>query len=104
VGTPLDYLFREITNPITLVALTALAALAVTIAFYPATVLGAVTTVVPIVASIQPWMLKMALYILIQTTVLGLGLRAYGRLQNPQLCQEWRNGTINALFIGAHPV
>lgn len=99
MGAPLNLLLQKIRgrNPVTIIALTALAALAVTIAFYP----GAVLAVLPYMGSIQPWMIKIALYLTVQTTVAGIGLRAYGRFQNTCLCQQWENGEIHALFIGA---
>lgn len=100
VGSVLDLLIREIKNPITIVALTALAMLAATIIFYPASVLSMAATVCPFVLKIQPWMLKFALFILAESTVLGIGVRAYGRFQNQELLERWRRGELDPAFIG----
>lgn len=100
VGSVLDLLLREIKNPITIVALTALASIIVTIAFYPTAAISTISTVLPFVASIEPWMLKMAVYVLLQTTIVGLGLRAYGRFINADLVKAWRDSDIEPLFIG----
>ncbi len=59
-----------------------------------------VVTVLPLAARLEPWMLKMALYIAVQTAVLGVGLRAYGRFQNQPLMDSWRRGEISPLFLG----
>ena len=101
VGSALDHLLREIRNPIVVVAIAAIAAVAVTIAFYPAVIFNAVVTVIPIVARLEPWMAQMALYILTQTTLLGITLRAYGRFQNNDLKELWKADEIRPLFIGA---
>lgn len=42
----------------------------------------------------------MALYILMQTTFAGIGIRAYGRLCNEQLVQDWKQGSLKAVHVG----
>lgn len=101
VGSVADVLLREIRNPITIIALGALAAFAVTIVFYPATITQAVVSILPFAARFEPWMAKMGLYILTQTTILGVTLRGYGRLDNDALVAAWRRNAIEPIFIGA---
>lgn len=100
VGNLTDTLLKEIKNPIMIVALTSLALLGVTIAFYPATVLAITAKVFPIGLMLKPWMVKMALYILVQATIAGIGIRTYGRLCNKQLTQNWEQGHLEAIHIG----
>src|SRR5437016_2005359 len=75
VGTLLDMGLRHIRNPVVIVALTALAMLVATIAFYPVVAYNIIATVFPLILQIKPWMLQLAAYIAIQGTVLGAGLR-----------------------------
>lgn len=100
VGSLTDTLLKEIKNPVTIVGLTSLALLAVTIAFYPGTVIAVTAIVFPAALKIQPWMIKIALYILVQTTIAGIGIRAYGRLCNEQLVQDWKQGSLKAVHVG----
>lgn len=96
LGIPLDLTLREIKNPVTIVALTVLAAFVVTFIFYPT----AVFTALPFLKLIQPWMIRGALYTLFQSFVLGWGCRAYGRFDNDALQQKWNRGEITPVFIG----
>lgn len=100
VGSLTDTLLKEIKNPIMIVGLTSLALLAVTIAFYPGTVIAATAKICPVALKIRPWMIKMALYILLQSTIAGIGIRAYGRLCNEQLLQVWKQGSLKAIHVG----
>jgi hypothetical protein len=100
VGNLADILLKEIKNPTTIVGLTSLALLGVTIVFYPSTVLVVTAKVFPLVLKIKPWMLKMALYILAQTTIAGIGIRTYGRLSNRQLVHDWKQGYLESIYIG----
>ncbi len=100
LGSALDLILREIRNPITIVALTALAALIVSITFYPATTLGTAAKVAPFVLKVKPWMVKLALYIVTQVTTVGIGLRGYGRLQNAPLYEAWKRGELEPVYIG----
>ena len=95
-----DTLLREIKNPVTIIALTTLALFSVTIAFYPSSALLVATKVLPPLSKIQPWMLKMALYIAIQSAVLGIGLRGLGRLSNKTLYENWKRAELEAVFVG----
>ncbi|MBA3815115.1 MAG: hypothetical protein H0X29_01060 [Parachlamydiaceae bacterium] len=100
VGSLADTLLKEIRNPVMIVGLTSLALLAVTVAFYPGTVLTITAKVFPLALKLKPWMVKMALYILMQTTVAGVGIRAYGRLSNKLLVQNWQQGRLEAVYPG----
>lgn len=50
----MDVTLREIKNPITIVSLTAIAMVAVTIAYYPATIVGILAKVFPLALKIEP--------------------------------------------------
>lgn len=100
VGMATNTLFREIRNPIMIIALTALALLGVSIAFYPATALNVIASVCPILLKTKPWMARFALYLLCQSTILGIGLRTLGRLNNDLLVKAWKDGTLEANYPG----
>jgi hypothetical protein len=92
VASFLDITLREIKNPVTVVALTALAALVVTLVFYPHLVV------------IEPWVIKTSAYVGLQTFIFGWGMRGYGRFANESLCDEWKSGALQPFFIGAKKV
>lgn len=101
---PVNYLMREIKNPLVILSLTvALVALA-TLIFYPAQMMAAVYSVLPFLAKVQPWMAKLAAFCVVQTTILGMGLRALGRMCNTDLRKAWDNKEIVAIHIGARIV
>ena len=100
VGKVLDVTLREIKKPVTVVALTLLAALGVTLVFYPSTVF----TVLPFLTLIKPWMVKAGIFAIVQTTILGIGIRACGRLSNDFLREKWNDGKLTPLYIGSKKV
>lgn len=104
IGNIVDITLREIRNPITIVSLTAIAMVAVTIAYYPATVIGIIAKVFPLALKIEPWRLKFALYLSIQMTILGVGIRALGRFANPSFIEKWKTGDLEPVYIGDRKV
>jgi hypothetical protein len=42
----------------------------------------------------------MALYIAIQSAMLGVGLRGLGRLSNEILYESWKKAELEAVFVG----
>lgn len=97
LGKPTELAVRKITHPVTVIALTALAALAVTIVFYP----GVVAMALPM---LEAWMVKAALYLLTEATILGWGIRAFGRIQNEELVAAWNNKQCMAIMPGSQEV
>lgn len=100
IGSLANTFFTHIKNPTSIVAMTALGSLAVTMAFYPETTLNFIATVCPIALKIEAWMIRAALYILCQTTVLGLCIRTLGRLDNPELVNNWKAGNLVPVYPG----
>jgi hypothetical protein len=90
VGESLDYFLRNIKDPITIVALTSISMVAATICFYPAQSMA----LVPFITHIKPYMVKFSLYLISQITVLGIGLRTFGRLNNLELMEQWNNKSL----------
>jgi Ca2+/Na+ antiporter len=85
-----DFAFRNIKNPLFILALTVAALAAATILFYPTQVVAAIALVMPPLLLITPAMLKFGLYLGIQTTLIGLFLRTWGRLApDGELMQAW---------------
>lgn len=53
------------------------------------------------VKHINPHTVKLALFAFIQFTILGVGIRALGRLNNSRLRNAWEANQIEALQIGS---
>ncbi len=101
---PVNFLLREIKNPLVILSLTvALVALA-TLIFYPAEFMMAVYTILPFLAKVQPWMVKLAVFCGTEATILAVGLRALGRMCNTELRRAWHANEIVPVHIGARIV
>jgi hypothetical protein len=100
LGSIADLILREIKNPIMIIALTAIGFLIATFLFYPTVTLAIIAKVFPFIYAIKFWMIKLAIYISLQLTVLGVSLRTLGHLQNKFLMDEWSNGNLESVFIG----
>lgn len=98
---PIHFLLQNITNPLVIVALTITALAAVTIVFYSTQFAAVVYTVAPCLTHIQPWMIKGALFVGVELIIGMLGLRALGRVCNPQLRTAWNAHQITAIPIGS---
>jgi hypothetical protein len=101
---PIDGILTNIKNPLFIISTVALGILATSIAFYPTVTVGLVSLICPWLFSIQPWMVQLALFITTQATILGLGVRAFGRFNDQRLMQEWRAGQIAARLPGERTV
>lgn len=97
---PVNFLLREIKNPLVILALTVSAIAVVSLVFYPAQFLGVVYTVLPFLSKVQPWMVKAALFVGVEATIAAIGLRAFGRMCNQDLRRAWHANEIRALQIG----
>jgi hypothetical protein len=82
VLAPLDFSMRHGRNPLFIMALTIVGVFTATMLFYPAVVAGVISVTALLV-------IKIAAFTLIQTSIIGLGLRTFGRLNNPQLMDAW---------------
>lgn len=96
VGKAVDLTFQEMRNPVAIVGAASIAATVVTIAFYP----DELFAVVPLLYEVKPWMVKLGVFLTLQTTILGLGMRAYGHFGNYTLYEAWRKGQIEPVHIG----
>ena len=88
-----DAVLRNIKNPIFLAGTTLALATVISVIFYPERVLR-------IKGPLKPWMLKLSIYVVTQVTILGLGMRTYGRFEQPQLFANWLAGEITARLPG----
>ncbi|MCI0381787.1 MAG: hypothetical protein L0207_01885 [Chlamydiae bacterium] len=104
VFKPLDLAISEIKNPLAILTLTVSAATLVTIIYYPAELISFVSKIFPAARNIQPYMVKFGAYIFIQTAILGIGLRGYGRLGQKDLLQKFQAKTIYPITIGSKVV
>jgi len=98
---PANFIAREIQNPLVILALTVSAIALATIAFYPTQFFGALSTIAPFLSKFHPWMAKFALFLCIEITIAGIGLRTLGRVTNDDLMLAWTNREIRPLHIGA---
>lgn len=89
-----DMVMRNIKKPLFVTAVAITVIVLLTLVFYPSTFAGMVGSVV------QPWIIKFGFYIALQTTVLGVGIRAIGRLRNEAITTAWNQKKIFALQIG----
>lgn len=92
---PFDFSLRNIRNPLFIVALTVGCLFLATLLFYPG-VVAAVIVGAPLI--------KLAAYVLVQTTLVGLCLRTLGRLANPELTENWNSLKIQPLSLGTELV
>lgn len=90
----LDMVTRNIRKPLFVTAVAIAVIVLLTLVFYPSTFTGVVGKVV------QPWVIKFGCYVALQMTILGIGIRAIGRLQNETIIAAWNAKEIFALQIG----
>lgn len=101
---PLNFLLREIKNPLVILALTVTLVAIATLIFYPAQFMAIAYTALPFLAKIQPWMVKLALFACVEATILALGLRALGRMCNRELRQAWLSHKLVPMHLGARRI
>lgn len=101
VTTPFNFILREIKNPLVIVSLTVSLVALATLVFYPAELFLAATSVVPFLAHAEAWMFKLALFVGVEVTIAGIGVRALGRVCNRALLDAWRMHAIVPIHIGA---
>lgn len=96
IWTVADKTFKEITNPVAIIGTSLVAAVGVTIAYYP----DEFFSIVPLVRYVTPAMVQAGLYVLVQGTILGAGLHAIGHFTNKPLMEKWQKGEIYPIHIG----
>lgn len=101
---PFNFFLREIRNPLVILSLTVTLVALATLLFYPAQLMLAVSTLLPFLGGIQPWMAKLAFFGLVEVTVAGIGLRAFGRMCNSQLRRAWEQRQIIPVHLGAKKI
>ena len=99
-----DFLAKNIRKPLFIALIGATAFSAVTVFFYPIIAIKVMAVAFPAFLKISPAVVKGLLFLLVQSTILGTGLKALGRLYNQKLLQSWENREIKPLFIGDHRV
>ena len=63
--------------------------------------MGILTKAIPLIGRIQPWMVKLVLFCVVELNILALGLRTLGRLSNAALVQAWNRRDVEPIAIGA---
>lgn len=89
---PGDILLKNIRNPLLITALVVVSIALTTLVFYP----GVYAAIVPMAKVV-----RFSLFCITQTTILGLGLRALGRLRDDVLMDHWIKREIVPLGIGS---
>jgi hypothetical protein len=101
VTTPFNFILKEIKNPLVILSLTVSLVALATLVFYPAELFLAATAVFPFLAYAEAWMFKLALFVGLEATIAGVGLRALGRVCNAQLVAAWQSHQIVPVHVGA---
>ncbi|HEY4255411.1 MAG TPA: hypothetical protein VGM34_03585 [Chlamydiales bacterium] len=104
VLTPLDAFLRGIRNPLVILSLTMISLFFVSIAFYPVQTWALASSAIPLIKGIKSSHIQAACYLVSQGLILGLGLRAVGRLSNQSLMDAYRAGSIVPVPIGARVI
>lgn len=89
---PVDFSIANSRNPLMILTLTICALFATTVIFYPSVIAG--------MFIISGTIIKAVFFTLTQTMILGIGLRALGRLNNSSLMNEWEKDHLNTQAIG----
>lgn len=92
---------QNINDPLMIIALTIVALVTVSIWFYPAAALQIVGTVFPFALKLTPGMVRMASFLTVELTILGIGLKAIGRMCNHALVDAWNANQLVPVPIGA---
>lgn len=95
-----DTALRHIREPYMITALTLAAIGMVTLVFYPEKCGEFLTDTLPIGDYIKPWMIKFGVYLGTEAVILGAGLRTFGRYDNQELIDAWREKRILAIPMG----
>jgi hypothetical protein len=98
--TPVDEALQNIQNPLVMTALTVAALAVVTIIFYPLEFVAGLRKIAPFLFKISAEKIKMTTFISSQVCIAGLGLRALGRLFNPNLMSAWTRREVIPIAIG----
>ena len=88
---PGDFALRNIRNPLFITAIVIISLALTTLIFYPA--------LIP--AFILSDAVKLGLYVMTQSTIIGLCLRTLGRLNNQELIDAWTNKELVPVRIGS---
>jgi len=105
VGGGADYLLRNFNSPIMITAFTTIAMIAATIFFYPSVVYGGIVMIFPAAKHIiTPAFLKLTCCVITHLTLLGILLRGWGRLCNPELMNRYCHGDLQPIFLGSNRV
>lgn len=98
-----DGALKRIREPSVIVVSTIAALSIATVMFYPEKCTEVFLRAFPVASMIKPWAVKLAVFVVAELHIIGLGLRTYGRLDNAPLMQAWRNKTVLPIPIGAVP-
>ena len=88
-----DFTFKNIKNPLFITALVIIGIAAASIAFYPAQFIAVVGFVYPPLLHLTPSVGKFALYLALNTTIVGLFIRTMNRLSpSGNCCRSGKHG------------
>lgn len=97
---PADKLILKIRSPLVVLSAVIIGIALTTILFYPAQSVAVALYIFPPLVKTGPRVLKMGAFFLLQSTILGLGIRTLGRLSNPELMGMWeRRGSDNLRML-----
>lgn len=88
-------------KPIFCIVITAILIAAISYAIFPAATVAWLVSIAPFLAKIAPKIPQAAVFALGEATVLGVGLRALGRMSNIDLVKAWNNKEVFAVRFGS---
>ncbi len=96
-----DRVLKNIKKPLVITAIAITLVVAVTVLFYPSSHIASLLYSVTTSLAITPEKLKFALFLLTESTLLGMGMRAFSRFNNPSLVAQWKNHQALPIPVGA---
>lgn len=97
---PADLLILKIRSPLVVLSSVIVGIALTTILFYPTQSIAMAMYLFPPLVKTGPKLLRMGTFLLLQSTILGLGIRTLGRLSNPELMNMWdRRGNDNLRLL-----
>ncbi|MEC7839183.1 MAG: hypothetical protein VX777_03990 [Chlamydiota bacterium] len=102
VGGGADRLIRFANSRAGVITSTVITLAAASFWWYSEECSSLILTIIPVSSTINPGIIKFSVYCLTQLSIVGIGLRSFGRYNNSELTNAWKNKTILHINLGAH--
>jgi hypothetical protein len=103
--TPIDIATRNMYDPKVIISAVMISLAAISIAYYPDKTIGVISKAIPKAVELAPSTLRFAMFCWMQISIIGLGLRTWGRLDpNSPLLQKWDANQVLSIPLGSPKV